>query len=297
MTAYLVAMAIIALIYGLLALGLNLHWGHTGLINFGHVAFFALGAYASALLTLGGAPIAVGAIAATGLAGLAALPIGWVSVRLRSDYLAIVTIGFSEMVRLVLLNEVWLTRGPMGLLGVPRPFDALPTGANELLYLAILTGVVALSFLLVERVVRSPFGRVLRAIREDEDAASSLGKNVVQFKIKSLVLGAAIAGLAGSFYAHYINYVVPDQFLPLVTFYVWIAVILGGSGSNVGALLGTGILMVFLEGTRFLKDWGVPLDEVRLAALRFVVVGLALVLLVVYRPQGLLGQRDVTSGR
>lgn len=297
MTAYLVAMAIIALIYGLLALGLNLHWGHTGLINFGHVAFFAIGAYASALLTLGGAPMVVGAVAATALGALAALPIGWVSVRLRSDYLAIVTIGFSEMVRLVLLNEVWLTRGPMGLPGVPRPFDSLPAGANELVFLLILGVTVALAFLLVERVVRSPFGRVLRAIREDEDEAAALGKDVLRFKVKSLVLGAAIAGLAGSFYAHYINYVVPDQFLPLVTFYVWIAVILGGSGNNLGVLLGTGILMVFLEGTRFLKDWGFALDEVRLAALRFIVVGLALILLVRYRPQGILGEREGTSAR
>lgn len=294
MTAYLVAMAIIALIYALLALGLNLHWGHTGLINFGHVAFFAIGAYTSALLTLLGAPIVAGAVAATVLAGLAALPIGWVAVRLRSDYLAIVTIGFSETIRLILLNEVWLTRGPMGLPGVPRPFEGVSTQANELLFLGVLVVVVAAVFLLLERVVCSPFGRVLRAIREDEDAAAALGKDVVGFKVRSLVLGAAIAGLGGSFYAHYINYVVPDQFLPLVTFYVWIAVILGGSGSNLGALLGTGILMVFLEGTRFLKDWGIPLDEVRLAALRFVAVGLALILLVLFRPQGILGERDVT---
>jgi len=294
MIAYLVAMAIIALIYALLALGLNLHWGHTGLINFGHVAFFAIGAYTSAMLTLHGVPIMGGAVAATILAALAALPIGWVAVRLRSDYLAIVTIGFSELVRLILLNEVWLTRGPMGLSGIPRPFEGLPPGANELTYLVMLAVVVAVALILLERVVRSPFGRVLRAIREDEDAAAALGKDVVGFKVRSLVLGAAIAGLAGSFYAHYMNYVVPDQFLPLVTFYVWIAVILGGSGNNLGALLGTGILMVFLEGTRFLKDWGIPLDEVRLAALRFVVVGLALVLLVLFRPQGLLGERDVT---
>jgi branched-chain amino acid transport system permease protein len=297
MIAYLAAMAIIALIYSLLALGLNLHWGHTGLINFGHVAFFAIGAYASAMLTLGGAPIAAGAVAATVLAGLAALPIGWVAVRLRSDYLAIVTIGFSETVRLVLQNEVWLTRGPMGLPGVPRPFGWFGPGANELVYLAMLAVVVAVVYTLLERVVRSPFGRVLRAIREDEDAAAALGKDVVGFKVRSLVLGAAIAGLAGSFYAHYINYVVPDQFLPLVTFYVWIAVILGGSGSNPGALVGTAILMVFLEGTRFVKDWGFALDEVRLAALRFVVVGLALVLLVLHRPQGLLGERAVTDER
>lgn len=297
MTAYLVAMAIIALIYGLLALGLNLHWGHTGLINFGHVAFFAIGAYTSALLTLKGMPILAGAAGATLVAGLAALPIGWVAVRLRSDYLAIVTIGFSETIRLILLNEVWLTRGPMGLPGVPRPFEGLSTEANELVFLAVLAAVVATVFVLLERVVRSPFGRVLRAIREDEDAASALGKDVVGFKLRSLLLGAAIAGLAGSFYAHYINYVVPDQFLPLVTFYVWIAVILGGSGSGVGALAGTGILMLFLEGTRFLKDVGFPLDEVRLAALRFVVIGLALVLLVLFRPEGILGDRDVARER
>jgi branched-chain amino acid transport system permease protein len=292
MTAYLVAMAILALIYALLALGLNLHWGHTGLINFGHVAFFALGAYATALATTHGAPIAVGFVAAVVVAAVAALPIGWITVRLRSDYLAIVTIGFSETLRLVLLNEEWLTRGPHGLSGIPRPFETLGRGTSEVAYLALLVVAVVVVYATLERLVRSPLGRVLRAIREDEDAAVALGKDVVAFKVRSLVLGAAIAGLAGAFYAHYINYVVPDQFLPLVTFYVWIAVILGGSGSNAGALIGTAVLLVFLEGTRFLKDWGLAVDEARLAAFRFVVVGLALIALVRFRPQGLLGEAE-----
>ncbi len=293
MTAYLVAIGINALIYALLALGLTLQWGHTGLINFGHVAFFAVGAYTSALLTLyAGAPIPLGMAAAAVAAGLAAYPIGVVTVRLREDYLAIVTIGFSELVRLVLLNEQWLTRGPMGLPGIPAPFAGLPRGAAEAAYLGLCLVAVTAAFVLLERLVRSPFGRILRAIREDEDAAAALGKQVTAFKLRSLVLGAALAGLAGALYAHYLTYIVPDQFIPLVTFYVWIAVILGGSGSMAGALLGTAILFGFLEGTRFLPDLGVRIDEARLAAIRFVVIGLGLILLVLFRPEGILGGRE-----
>jgi branched-chain amino acid transport system permease protein len=293
MTAYVVAIGTNALIYALLALGLTLQWGHTGLINFGHVAFFAIGAYTSALLTLyAGLPIPLGMVGAVVAAGLAAYPIGAVTVRLREDYLAIVTIGFSELVRLILLNEQWLTRGPMGLPGIPSPFATLPRGTAELAYLGLCLAAVAVAFVLLVRLVRSPFGRILRAIREDEDAAAAIGKPVTGFKLRSLVLGSGLAGLAGALYAHYLSYIVPDQFIPLVTFYVWIAVILGGSGSMAGALLGTAVLFTFLEGTRFLPDLGVRIDEVRLAAFRFVAVGLGLILLVLFRPEGILGERE-----
>ncbi len=293
MTAYFVAMLILAGIYCLLALGLNLHWGYTGLINFGHVGFFAIGAYASALLTTQLAwPIPAGFIAAVILAGASAYPLGLVSIRLRTDYLAIVTLGFSEVVRAFLVNERWLTRGTQGLSYIPRPFGQLPTGLNEAVFLLLVVAVLAAAFWLVRRLGRSPFGRTLEAIRENEEAAQSLGKNVASFKIRSFVIGAAIAGAAGSLYAHYINYVVPEQFLPLVTFYVWMAVILGGAGSNRGVILGTLVLMMFLEGSRFAKDFIPFVSDVKLAALRFMAVGLGMILLLLYRPQGILGREE-----
>lgn len=292
MIAYLVAMASIALIYCLLALGLNIQWGHTGLINFGHVAFFAIGGYTSAILSLKGIPVALSLFAGTCLAGLAAYPIGRITIRLKEDYLAIVTIGFSEIIRLICLNEQWLTRGPMGLPDVPKLFPWGGQRANEWFNLVLFFIVTVCIFLLLRRLIGSPFGRVLRAIKEDEYAMSALGKNVVAFKIRSLIIGAMIAGFAGGLYAHYMSYIVPEMFLPIVTFYVWIAVILGGSGSNLGAILGSVILLVFLEGTRFLGDFGFPLDQTRLAALRFVIVGFGLILLVLYRPQGLLGKDE-----
>lgn len=293
MTAYLVAMLILVAIYSLLALGLNLHWGYTGLINFGHVGFFAIGAYASALLTTSlGWPIPAGFFAAIVLAGASAYPLGLVSIRLRTDYLAIVTLGFSEVVRAILVNERDFTHGTQGISYIPRPFSQLPTGTNEIAFLGLVVALLAAAYWMVRRLGRSPFGRTLEAIRENEEAAQSLGKHVASFKIRSFVIGAAIAGAAGSAYAHYINFVVPEQFLPLVTFYVWMAVILGGSGSNKGVILGTFILLIFLEGTRFVKDFIPFLSDVKLAAARFMIVGLGMILLLLYRPQGLMGRKD-----
>jgi branched-chain amino acid transport system permease protein len=286
-------MLILVAIYSLLALGLNLHWGYTGLINFGHVGFFAIGAYASALLTTKLAwPIPAGFFAAVVLAGASAYPLGLVSIRLRTDYLAIVTLGFSEVVRAILVNERDFTHGTQGISYIPRPFSQLQTGANEIAFLGLVVALLAVAYWMVRRLGRSPFGRTLEAIRENEEAAQSLGKHVASFKIRSFVIGAAIAGAAGSAYAHYINFVVPEQFLPLVTFYVWMAVILGGSGSNKGVILGTFILLIFLEGTRFVKDFIPFLSDVKLAAARFMIVGLGMILLLLYRPQGLMGRKD-----
>lgn len=291
MTAYLIAMGTLVLIYALLALGLNLQYGYTGLINFGHVAFFAVGAYTSAILNVNGAPVVLSVAAAIVAAILATYPVGFATLRLRADYLAIVTLGLSEVVRLVALNEEWLTRGPDGISGIAHPFAALGVGNREAVYLALLGVIVVVSYLLLERLSRSPFGRTLRAIREDEDAVTALGKSVVSFKMRSLVLGAALAGLAGALYAHYIRYVVPEQFIPLVTFYVWIAVILGGTGSHLGAIVGTVVLIVFMEGSRFIGDFLPFIDASQIAALRFIVIGLALILLLRFRPQGLFGKR------
>lgn len=282
MAEYLVAMTTIIGIQVLLTLGLNFHYGLTGLINFGHVAFYALGAYASALLTLAGVPflpaLAVGVV----LAVAASLLVGAATLRLREDYFAILTLGFSETLRIVLLNARELTRGPLGLPGIPRPFLETFGGSYHLFYLALVLATVAAVFVLSEVLARSPLGRTLRAIRDDDQAAMALGKNVLAFRLTALGWGAGLAAVAGSLWAHYVTYVVPDQFTPEITFYTWMAMIIGGPGSTVGAVWGTALLVSVLESTRFAKDVLPMIDEPRLAAARQIVIGVGLIVMTVY---------------
>ena len=289
MEAYLAAIAIIALIYILLALGLTLQYGLTGLINFGHVGFSAIGAYTSALLALNGVPLVVSFAAAALLAGLAAWPIGLVSLRLRDDYFAIVTLGFSEVVRIVITSEQWLTNGVQGIPGIPRLYESLGGFDAQAAVLATILAVTLVGAWMIRRIARSPFGRLIEAIRDNEEAVQALGKDPAGVKIQVLVVRAALAGIAGAFYAHYITYIVPDQFIPLVTFYVWMAIIMGGVGRVSGAVVGSAILVLFLEGSRFLRDVIPGVSEVEMASVRIGVVGLLLILFIIYRPQGLMG--------
>jgi branched-chain amino acid transport system permease protein len=289
MEAYFIAIGIIALIYVILSLGLTLQYGLTGLINFGHVGFFAIGAYTSALLALKGVPLVFSFAAAAALAGLAAWPIGLVSLRLRDDYFAIVTLGFSEVVRIVITSERWLTNGVQGVPGIPRLYDSLGGSVAQLAVLVTVLAVTLVGVWIIRRIAGSPFGRLIEAIRDNEEAVQALGKYPARFKIQVLVVGAALAGIAGAFYAHYITYIVPDQFIPLVTFYVWMAIIMGGVGRVSGAIVGTAILMLFLEGSRFLRDIVPGVSEVDMASVRIGAVGLLLVLFIMYRPQGLMG--------
>lgn len=290
MEAYLTAIGIVVLINVLLALGLTLQYGRTGLINFGHVGFFAIGAYTSALLTMQGAPILIGIISAALLAGIAAWPIGLISLRLRDDYFAIVTLGFSETVRIIITSEKWLTNGIQGIPGVPQLYESLAVGSTaQFAVLVTLIIVVATASAIIQRMTNSPFGRVIEAIRDNEEAVKALGKDPAGFKIQVLAAGAALAGIAGAFYAHYITFVVPDQFGPIVTFYTWMAIIIGGVGRISGTLVGTAILMLFLEGSRFLRDIIPGIPEVAMASIRIGAVGIALILFVSFRPQGLMG--------
>lgn len=283
-------------IYAILAIGLNIIWGYTGLINIGHVAFFAIGAYTSALLTLGGYPFLVGLAGGVLLAGFAGLLVGMPTLRLRADYLAIVTLGFAEILRLILLNEVWLTRGPIGLPGIPQPMRSVFPENYSMFYLGLVLSALIIIYYTAEKIVSSPFGRVLTAIREDEEVAKALGKDVFKYKLQSLALGSAMAGAAGSLFAHFITFVSPEQYESIQTFYVWIMVVLGGSGNNRGAILGAFVLIAFFEGTRFLKDFLLlPLSADKIAAVRLIIVGVLLILLMLHRPQGILGEKYVNG--
>jgi branched-chain amino acid transport system permease protein len=135
--------------------------------------------------------------------------------------------------------------------------------------------------------VRSPFGRIIASIRDNEVAVRALGKNPATFKTRSLMLGSALGGLAGAFQAHYVTFIAPEQFVPLITFYVWIAIILGGPNRIIGIVVGTIILLTFLEGSRFLRDFVGGVSEVQLASVRFFIIGMALICTILYRPQGL----------
>ena len=288
MSGYLTAILTLVGIRALLTLGLNVQWGFAGLVNLGVVAFFGLGAYTAALLAVAGVSLPLAWAAAIVLAAVAGASMATVALRLREDYLAIVTLGFGEVVRLFLLNETWLTKGANGVTGIPRPLHRWLGGHYDLFYLALVIAAVAVTYLLLERLRRSPFGRVLRAIREDETVAAVAGKPVFRFKVQAFALGAAISGLAGVLFAHYLAYIEPNMFLPQETLFVWLALILGGSGNNRGAVLGSLVLLGLLEGSRFAKDVIPFLTGVRLAATQQMLVGAVLVVLMIKRPEGLL---------
>ena len=253
MSAYLTSIAVTAGIYALMALGVNLTWGLAGMINLGLAGFFAVGAYTTALLTKAGWPIPLGVAAAAGTAAATGALVALVTARLRSDYLAIVTLGFSESVRIAAANEIWLTNGSDGIAGIPGPWrGAVSPQVFEQRFLLIVLVVLAVTFVLLQRLSRSPFGRVLRAVRDDEDVAAVAGKHVLAFKVRAFALGAAVLGIAGALYAHDTSYVAPDIFAPLLTLNIILALVAGGLGNNAGAVLGAALIVALLEGTRFI---------------------------------------------
>ena len=290
MLNYLIAISVTAGIYALMALGLNVIWGMAGMVNLGLVGFFAVGAYVSALLTLKLAmPIAIGMLAGAITAALVGVAVTLITVRLRGDYMAIVTLGFAETIRIVAANEVWLTNGTDGLSGIPGPLrgELSPEGFN-LFYLVIVVTAVICAFAVAERLCHSPFGRVLRAIRDDEQVASVAGKHVMAFKIKAFALGSAALGLAGALYGHYTSFIAPDIFVPLLTLYIKLSLLAGGLGNNRGAVLGAVVVVFFLESTRFVIPLIPGLSPVQGAALREFLISASLIVILRWRPGGLL---------
>jgi branched-chain amino acid transport system permease protein len=293
MEHYLVAMAVTAGIYAVMALGMNVIWGMAGLINLGLVGFFAVGAYTSGLLTLKlGWPIPLGIAAGTLAAAAVGVLVALITVRLRGDYLAIVTLGFAETMRVVMSNELWIANGTDGLSGIPGPFrQALGPHLFNLQFLAILVAVGTILFFLFERLAHSPFGRVLRGIREDEQVVQVAGKNVVMFKVKAFAVGTAALGLAGALYAHFTSYIAPDLFAPLLTLYIKLSLLAGGLGNNLGAVVGAVLVVFFLESSRFVIPLIPEISAVQGAALREILIALALLVVLRVRAQGLIPER------
>ncbi len=305
-------------VFMILSLGLNLHWGYTGLFNIGVAAFWAVGAYTSAILTVSprapgiiaghlgfNQPFIVGFLGAIVVSAFLGFLIALPSVRLRADYLAIATLGLAEIIRIFLVQLQDATGGTEGIRNIPKPIRFPEPLVTNAVFLGVVILVVVVIYFLLEYGSRSPWGRVLKAIREDEEAALSLGKNTFRYKVMAFTLGAAIMGAAGSLYAHWLTFIEPQtSFRPFETFIVWAMVIAGGSGNNKGVILGA----VLIWGYEFLTIrlpsilgflglslgpwWASNLDFVRLMT-----VGLLVVLLVLFRPQGILGEERVISRR
>jgi branched-chain amino acid transport system permease protein len=298
---------VFASIFAVMVLGLNLQWGHTGLFNVGVAGFVAIGAYTSALLTtpaaagrVGGLgwPMFAGCLGAMATSGLAGLLVGSAALRLRHDYLAITTFGIAVVVQLVALNAQWLTGGPFGVQFIPKPWQAaLGSGvAWNLAYLGLVVAILAALYAGLERLVRSPWGRVLRAIREDEDAAAALGKSAFLFRLQSFVIGSMLMGLGGALYAHFVGYIAPEDFLPILTFQLWAMLIVGGSGNNRGAVLGAYLVWGFWALSGGMLRNLVPQDQqARAAALQVVLIGVLIALMLSWRPRGLVGERMAVS--
>ena len=336
---YLVSFSTMAGIYGILSLGLNSQWGLAGHVNFGVAGFFTVGAFTSALVTT---TMPTGALAAYSqqafglewpflagviIAGIMAAIVGFLIsipvLRLRTDFLAIATLGIAEVIRFIFQNERWLANGPQPMRGIPRPFDCLfkdpacswlPDRAIQFLeplsprdyvffYLIVVSLILAVVFIALERISRSPWGRMLRAVRDEENSAAMNGKNVFWRRIESFVVGCFIMGVAGAVYAHYVVSIDYSHFNPLfATFIVWVMLMLGGSGNNKGAILGAFAVWGVWSGAAFMIDAASPALQLisddlpsRGAYLRWMLVAILLGVIVLYRPQGVLRERKVVS--
>jgi neutral amino acid transport system permease protein len=400
---FLISLVTFIAIYGLFGLGLNLKFGFTGLIDFGHVAYFMIGGYVTAVLTMPAAvtgydglggyalPALFGAVpggtllgwvlgVAVGMAAAAfvSLLVGVPTLRLREDYLAITALGVATILNEVVRSEVWLFNGPFGVRAIHEPAaGAFPLGLgsftlNLLVFgglsvlgfgyaavrlaqyvrraegrrRAVAVGVAALfavwyfllptieasnpivtlqlnvaflfdpsagpnggldydrffvllatAFLLggywwCQRTINSPYGRVLRAIRDDEDVPRALGKETFRYKIQALLFGSALAGAAGALYVVHIGFASPDQFGAMITFFAFASVIIGGTANNAGVILGTAVFWTINSGTQFLNDYFPSEYAVQLAAARLILIGVILIVILYYRPEGILGEQD-----
>jgi branched-chain amino acid transport system permease protein len=301
--------------FAVAAIGLNLHFGYTGLLNFGHIGFLMVAAYGLAItVAYFGLSMWLGLVVGVLAAVVLALALGVPTLRLRADYLAIVTIVAAEILRLV-FRSVWareVTGGSSGRTQFAREFYAISPfsegsyGIGPVVFsertawvLVVAWTMAVLLMLFMWRLGRSPWGRVIRAIREDEDAATSLGKNVFAYKMQSLVLGGVIGGFGGFILSVSQQSVQPDTYSPPVTFFMFTALILGGAATVVGPVIGSMIFWALLGATNsalrqavntgYIPTW--LMDGVQTGQVRFMLVGLGLMLLMIFRPQGIFGDR------
>jgi branched-chain amino acid transport system permease protein len=301
--SYLAFFATMAGILAIAVLGLNLQWGYTGLFNGGVVAFFGAGAYGTMILggraepgLLGGfeLPYLVAFGGGILLAGLVAWIVGVLTLRLRHDYLAIATFGVAVALEAVARNAQWLTGGARGMRGFPRPLEAAvgDTFLYGLVFLGIVLAVLAVVYIGLERLVHAPYGRLLRAIREDEEAARSLGKSPARLRLQAFVIGSMIMGASGSLYVSYTAFISPQDMAPILTFQIWAMLIVGGAGNNRGALLGAVLIWAVWTGSGFALARFAPTGmQLYAGSIQYILIGMVIVGMLLWRPQGLLPER------
>ncbi len=323
--SFLTFFATFVAIYAIICLGLNVQWGYTGIFNFGVMAFFLVGAYAAAIITkppdtsayqdyIGGfgeklaflpfldseewLPFLFGVAGAAVFSGILAFLLSIPALRLREDYLAIATIGIAELVRRVTIEERGLVNGTRGLPAIPRPLGGLvEPGDYKYVILAVCVFALILVYFAIERGIRSPWGRVLRALREDELTTAASGKNVFSFKSQAFVVGAMIMGVGGALYAYTNGAVSPSTFTHFfATFIFWAMLIVGGSGNNKGAILGAYVVWGFWNITLLLQGYDLPgVVSTRIPYIREFVLGALIVIVLLLRPQGLLPEERRVS--
>jgi branched-chain amino acid transport system permease protein len=323
LTAFLTIVAI----FSMMTVALNVQWGYAGVFNFGIAAFFMLGAYTAAIFTLPPAeggfetyvggfgpdldvvpalgtgqwlPFVLGMAAAALVCGVLAFLVSIPTLNLRQDYLAIATIGLAELLRNIAVEERDLVNGSRALNGIPQPFtDYVDSGEYKFVLLGLVIGVLVLVFIAVERGIRSPWGRVLRALREDEEATAASGKNVFAFKIQGFVFGAMVMGIGGAVYAFQSRTIAPDTFSHyFATFLFWAMLIVGGSGNNKGAILGAYMIWGFYFVSIHIQGYDLPgyISQTRISASRDVLIGVLIVSVLLLRPQGLIPEERTVSG-
>lgn len=285
---YLIHMLILICIYIILTVSLNLALGFTGLLNLGHVAFFGIGAYTSALLMLAGVPFFIAMLSGALLASVCGYLLVLATRKLKGDYLALATLGFAFVVHSLFLNLVGLTRGPLGIPGIPKPTIFGFYLLKPELYLIFAFVIMFISIFIIYRILHSPFGRLLQATRDDALGLEVLGKNTFKLKGKAMMLSAFFAGIAGSLFAHYITYIDPSSFTLTEIILMLTILIVGGIASIKGSIVATFIILLIPEILRFLS-----LPSFIIGPGRQVLYALVLLIILLYRPRGLYGRVDL----
>jgi branched-chain amino acid transport system permease protein len=284
---------VLTVLFAIVTLSLNLKYGYTGLLDFGKAAFFATGAYVSGLMTTNSYPPILGILTAIVIAALMGLLISIPAIRVRSDYLAIITLVFSETIRIILKNESWIAGGVLGIRGIPPLIDprTTPYQMYLLTHLLIALMLYMVFFTVSWLLTNSPFGRILKAIREDEIASAMYGKNNTLAKAFVFSFSCAMAASAGSLYAHYVGFVSPDLFVLAITLQVWIMSIIGGPSTISGSFIGALTVLTIARGTRIIKDYlNLPIDPNNTM---FILTGILLIITIMFRPTGLVKEGKI----
>src|SRR3989344_5119144 len=285
---YIIHILILIGIYIVLAVSLNLALGFTGLLNLGHIAFFGIGAYTSALLTKAGVPFIIAFLAAGIFASIFGYLLVLVTRKLKGDYLALATLGFSFVVYSMLLNLTSLTRGPLGIPGIAKPSILSLVIKSNSAYLIFVALITLVSCIIIYRIIRSPFGRLLEATMDDELGLQVLGKNTFALKCKAMMISAFFAGIAGSLFAHYITFIDPGSFHLAEIILVLTIVIVGGIASFKGSIIATAVIIIIPELIRFIS-----LPSTLIGPLRQVIYALMLIAILIFRPRGLFVRIDL----